>query len=128
MLDDAAVKIISALRVNVTPAISAIDVLEKKFDSLNAKVAGTKLTLGGAGMQSASQVLGPITAQQTLITKATAEGEVKRASIVAKGEAQITAITAKEALLRQKAITEEARAGVLAVQRANELIKQSYML
>ncbi len=116
-MDDAAMKIITALGVSITPAQESIKILKAELASLSEVAKNTKLIIPGATSAS-SQSMTPMTAQAAMINQITEEGETKRVAIITKGEAEVSAIQAKEALTRQAIIEKEANAA-LAVQKTS---------
>lgn len=128
MLDDAVVKIMSALGVSFVPAYESMKEFETRLNALSAKVANTKMTVGSApGTLTASQALSPITAQQAKIEQITAQGEAKRLAIIAKGEAEVTAIRAKEALTQQAALQKQTQTELAIIQKQMAQEKLLYM-
>ncbi len=114
MENDSFVKIISTLGVNIAPIMESTKIVEAEFARLSAIAKATQLVLPGAtgGVQSASQVLAPMTAQQAMIQGILKEGETRKATIVSEGEAKINAINEKSAMQRQ-ALEQKTDASIL---------------
>lgn len=121
MLDKAAVKIISALGINIQPALTSIEALKREIDTLNSKVAGTKLTLGGTASVE------PVTAQQAMIQSILKESTTKQNAIINESESKKTKIMADAALARQRIVTEESKAELLTIEQALAKEKLAYM-
>lgn len=112
-LDDAVVKIMSALGVSFVPAYEAMKEFETRLNVLSAKVANTKLTVGATpGTQSANQALSPITAQQAMITQITAEGEAKRQAIASESAAKIAKMEAEAEYKRTQTQAKQSQARI----------------
>ena len=110
-MDDAAVKIITALGVNIAPLMESTKMVEAEFARLSAIAKSTQLVLPGA-TTSASDVVKPMTAQAAMVQTILKEGEVKKQAIVSESAAKTAKLEAEAEYKRTATMEKESKARI----------------
>lgn len=119
-------KVIAQLGFGITGALGDLKRLEKEAQDSALRIQKT-MAASAVGASGATANTSQLTAQQAMVSRITAEGEVSKARIVAEGEAKISAIQAKEALTRQAIAQKEAATQIAITKQQVDQEKLLYM-